>query len=50
MAGSHATKNLTNIPRGEGQFRLRLRRFRYGIYDDTVLLTYCGLREEGTYR
>jgi mRNA-degrading endonuclease RelE of RelBE toxin-antitoxin system len=51
-AGRHAIKKLTNIPRGERQYRLRLRRwrFRYDIYDDTVLLAYCGLRDESTYR
>jgi mRNA-degrading endonuclease RelE of RelBE toxin-antitoxin system len=45
-------KKLTNVPQGEGQYRLRLRRwrFRYDIYDDIVLLTYCGLRDESTYR
>ena len=50
--GTHAIKKLTGVPRGEGQYRLRQRRwrFRYDIYDDTVLLTYCGLRDESTYR
>ncbi len=52
MTGVHTIKKLTNVPRGEGQYRLRLRRwrFRYDIYDETVLLSYCGLRDESTYR
>ena len=35
-----------------GQFRLALRRFRfrYDIYGQEVVLYYCGLRREGTYR
>jgi hypothetical protein len=37
---------------GQGQYRLRLRRwrFRYDIYGQDVMLTYCGLRSEATYR
>lgn len=51
-SGTHPIKKLTNVSQGAGQYRLRLRRwrFRYDIYDDTVLLTYCGLRDESTYR
>jgi len=51
-SGAHPIKKLTNVSQGEGQYRLRLRRFRFrfDIYDDTVVLTYCGLRDESTYR
>lgn len=36
----------------EGQYRLRLRRFRfrYDIEGQTVFLKLCALRSEGTYR
>jgi hypothetical protein len=45
-------KKLEGISRGEGQYRLALRRFRfrYDIYSRDVLLQYCGLRREDTYR
>jgi len=50
-SGSHDIKKLTNVPRGEGQWRLALGRFRfrYDIYDQDVVLQYCGLRREDTY-
>jgi hypothetical protein len=50
-AGSHDIKKLTNVPRGEGQWRLALGRFRfrYDIYGLDVVLQYCGLRREDTY-
>ena len=49
---SHAIKKLEGVDRGDGQYRLRSGRFRfrYDIYDKEVVLTYCGLRREGTYR
>jgi hypothetical protein len=39
------------VPRGEGQWRLALGRFRfrYDIYDQDVVFHYCGLRREDTY-
>ena len=50
-SGSHDIKKLTNVARGEGQSRLALGhfRFRYDIYDQDVVLQYCGLRREDTY-
>jgi hypothetical protein len=48
---SHKIKKLEDVPRGEGQFRLSLGRwrFRYDILGQIVLLGYCGLRREDTY-
>jgi len=48
----HQIKKLTNVPTGEGQWRLRIGRFRfrYDIAKSTVSLLYCGLRREDTYR
>ena len=45
-------KKLEAVPRGEGQWRLSLGRFRfrYDISGDEVELHYCGLRREDTYR
>jgi mRNA-degrading endonuclease RelE of RelBE toxin-antitoxin system len=50
-SGSHDIKKLTNVARGEGQWRLAIGRFRfrYDIYDQDVVLQYCGLRREDTY-
>jgi hypothetical protein len=50
-SGSYDIKKLTNMPKGEGQWRLALGRFRfrYDIYDQDVVLQYCGLRREDTY-
>ena len=47
----HHIKKLEGVPRGEGQYRLALGRwrFRYDILDQTVLLSYCGVRREDTY-
>ena len=49
---AHSIKKLVNVPAGEGQYRLRLGRwrFRYDIEDKEVILYYCGLRRENTYR
>lgn len=48
---SHKIKKLEDVPRGEGQYRLSLGRwrFRYDILGQVVLLGYCGLRRENTY-
>ena len=45
-------KKLKDISQGEGQYRLSLGRwrFRYDIYGREVILHYCGLRREETYR
>jgi mRNA-degrading endonuclease RelE of RelBE toxin-antitoxin system len=49
---AHAIRKLEGISKGEGLYRLRIRRwrFRYDIYDRDVVLLYCGLRRENTYR
>ena len=43
---------LKGVAAGEGQYRLRLGRFRfrYDIAGREVVLIYCGLRREDTYR
>jgi hypothetical protein len=49
----HDSLKLTGVSPGEGgQYRLRLGRFRfrYDIQRREVILYYCGLRREGTYR
>jgi mRNA-degrading endonuclease RelE of RelBE toxin-antitoxin system len=45
-------KKLTEVPAGEGQYRIRAGRwrFRYDIKDKLVYLKTCGLRREDTYR
>jgi len=45
-------KKLEGIQPSEGQYRLRLGRwrFRYDIYGQEVVLHYCDLRRETTYR
>jgi hypothetical protein len=47
----HPIKKLTDVPQGKGQYRLRLRRFRfrYDIYGQEVVLQSCGLRREDAY-
>jgi mRNA-degrading endonuclease RelE of RelBE toxin-antitoxin system len=47
-----AIKKLTDVRPGEGQYRLRMGRFRfrYDISKDTVTLVRCSLRRESTYR
>jgi mRNA-degrading endonuclease RelE of RelBE toxin-antitoxin system len=49
----HPIKKLEGVTSGEGQYRLRLRRwrFRYDIWSDRgqVELNYCGLRREDSY-
>jgi mRNA-degrading endonuclease RelE of RelBE toxin-antitoxin system len=48
----HQVKKLANVKAGDGQYRLRLGRwrFRYDVTDAEVTLRYCGLRRENTYR
>ncbi|SRR5260370_2268051 len=49
----YAIKKLEGVPPGEGQYRLKLRRwrFRYDIWSERqqVELNFCGLRREDTY-
>ena len=49
---AHPIKKLVDVGPGEGQYRLRLRRwrFRYDIEGRDVVLYSCGLRDESTYR
>jgi hypothetical protein len=49
---SYAIKKLEGVRSGEGQYRLRIGRwrFRYDIVGQDVVLHYCGLRREETYR
>jgi len=49
---AYPIKKLEGVPKGEGPYRLRLRRFRfrYDIYGQEVALFRCGLRREDTYR
>ncbi len=49
---THRVKKLDAVPIGGGQWRLSLGRFRfrYDIYGTEVVLHYCGLRREETYR
>ncbi|OFW38503.1 MAG: hypothetical protein A3J28_02760 [Acidobacteria bacterium RIFCSPLOWO2_12_FULL_60_22] len=52
VSRTHPIKKLTDVKLGDGQYRIRLGRwrFRYDIYGQEVVLTYCGLRREETYR
>jgi hypothetical protein len=49
----HPIKKLEGVAAGEGQYRLKLGRwrFRYDIWSEKreVELTFCGLRREDTY-
>jgi len=50
---THPIRKLEGVTRNEGgQYRLRLGRFRfrYDIEGHVVVLYYCGLRREDTYR
>ena len=49
---SHHIKKLEGARQGDGQYRLSLGRFRfrYDLYGREVVLQYCGLRREETYR
>jgi hypothetical protein len=48
----HAIAKLADVEPGDGQYRLRLGRwrFRYDVSGTEVTLRYCGLRREDTYR
>jgi mRNA-degrading endonuclease RelE of RelBE toxin-antitoxin system len=48
----YAIKKLHGVPAGEGQYRLRLRRFRfrYDVLGREVVLLDVSLRRENTYR
>lgn len=48
---AHPIKKLQGLAPGQGQYRLRLGRwrFRYDIWGRDVELSYCGLRREDTY-
>ena len=50
--GAHQIKKLVAVKPGEGQWRLRLGRWRcrYDIERFEVVLYVCGLRDESTYR
>ena len=52
QTGAHRIRKLEGTPIGEGQWRFALGRFRirYDIQDRDVVLHYCGLRREDTYR
>jgi mRNA-degrading endonuclease RelE of RelBE toxin-antitoxin system len=43
---------LENVPNGEGQYRIRIGRFRfiYDIVESVVFLKHCRLRREDTHR
>ena len=47
----HPIRKLVNVTAGDGQYRIRIKRFRfrYDIEDRTVLLKACALRRENTY-
>ena len=48
----HHIKKLEGVNRNDGQYRLSLGRwrFRYDVFDREIILQYCGLRREDTYR
>jgi hypothetical protein len=50
--GAHQIKKLVDVKPGEGQWRLRMGRwrFRYDIEGLEVVLYVCALRNESTYR
>ena len=50
--GAHQIRKLVATRPGEGQWRLRLGRwrFRYDVESSEVVLYFCGLRDESTYR
>jgi mRNA-degrading endonuclease RelE of RelBE toxin-antitoxin system len=52
LSRRHAIKKLEGRSQGRGQYRLRIGRwrFRYDIKGRDVVLEYCGLRREDTYR
>ncbi len=52
MKRKYRVLKLKHITPGKGQYRLRLRRFRfrYDVEGSRVVLYFCGLRREDTYR
>lgn len=52
VSRTNNVRKLEGVPAGEGQYRLTLGRwrFRYDIIRQDVVLHYCGLRREDTYR
>ena len=48
----HSIGKLSDVRPGDGQYRLRLGRwrFRYDVSGSNVTLRYCGLRREDAYR
>lgn len=48
----YSIRKLVNVKEDDGQYRLRVARwrFRYDIDGQDVVLKYCGLRREDTYR
>ncbi len=52
LGRAHQIKKLVAVDPGEGQWRLRLGRwrFRYDIERSEVVLYICALRDESTYR
>ena len=51
VSRQHPIKKLEAVPLGDGQYRLRLGRFRfrYDVTGNVVQLISCGLRREDTY-
>lgn len=49
---NYSIKKLEGIHKGDGQYRLRIERFRfrYDIYHHEVVLHSCSLRRENTYQ
>lgn len=52
VSRSHPIRKLRGVGSGEGQYRLRVGRwrFRYDIWGQEVELGYAGQRREDTYR
>ena len=48
----HPVKKLAGVTPGEGQYRIRIGRFRfrYDVEGQIVYLKFCSLRREDTYR
>jgi mRNA-degrading endonuclease RelE of RelBE toxin-antitoxin system len=48
----HPVRKLEGVTPGEGQYRIRLARFRfrYDVEGQIVYLKFCSLRREDTYR
>jgi mRNA-degrading endonuclease RelE of RelBE toxin-antitoxin system len=52
LGRQHPIKKLEAVPAGEGQYRIRVGRFRfrYDFDGQTVILKACSLRREDSYR